>query len=66
MTKHKSFNVRQNMSQRKIRYYTQIRVILKPLLLHVHLRVEAMALQQLCMYLCTDSICEKCVYNMSK
>ena len=51
ITNNKSFNVRQNISQGKSRFYTKIMVFLKPSLLHVHLRGDAMALQQLLMYL---------------
>ena len=51
ITNNKSFNVRQNISPRKSRFYTKIMVLLKPLLLHAHLRGDAMALEQLLMYL---------------
>ena len=43
ITNNKSFNVRQNISQRKSRFYTKIMVLLKTSLLHVHLRGDAMA-----------------------
>ena len=63
ITNNKRLNVWQNISQRKSRFYTKIMVFLKLSLLHVHLRGDAMALQQLFTYMV--SICEKCVFNMS-
>ena len=58
ITKNKSFNVWQNTSQSKSRFYTKIMVFLKLSLLHVHLRGDAMALQQLLMYLpCMLKMC---------
>ena len=51
ITNNKSFNVWQKISQRKSRFDTKTMVFLKPSLLHVHLRGDAMALQELLMYL---------------
>ena len=37
-----SGNYKQNISQRKSRFYTQVMVLLKPSLLHLHLTGDAM------------------------
>ena len=41
ITNNKRFNVRESVSQRINRFYTQIMVLLKPTLFHVHLRNNA-------------------------
>ena len=44
MTNNKILNVRANINQRKSGFYTQIIILLKPPLLHVHLLGDALSL----------------------
>ena len=44
LTSNKVFNVRVDTSQRKIGFYTQIIILSKPPLLHVHIRGDAVAI----------------------
>ena len=44
LTSNKVFNVRVDISQRKIGFYTQIIILPKPPLLHVHIRGDAVAI----------------------
>ena len=51
ITNSKSFNVREDITLGKSRFYAKIMVLVRRLLLHVKLRADAMDLQQLLMYL---------------
>ena len=57
----KRFKIRANISQRKSGFCTQKVVLLKLSLLHVHVRGAAMLYRY---FVCTHSICEKCIFNM--
>ena len=51
ITHNKRFDVRANVCQRKSVFYTQIVILLNFSLLHVHLRIDAMVIQYLCMHI---------------
>ena len=51
ITHNKWFDVRANVCQRRSVFYTQIVILLNFSLFHLHLRIDAMVIQYLCMHI---------------